>query len=36
MGFEVVKNIYLKRDKEDIRMDVMVREPTQITANGKL
>jgi hypothetical protein len=30
MGFKVVKQIYLKRDKEAIRMDIMVREPKQI------
>ncbi len=38
MDFAVVKNIYLKREKEDIRMDIMVREPkhTQTqTAYGK-
>ena len=27
MGFELKKQIYLKRDKEEHRMDVMVREP---------
>jgi hypothetical protein len=27
MGFEVVKEISLQRDKEDIKMDIMVREP---------
>ena len=27
LGFEVVKKIYLKRGKEDIRLDIMVREP---------
>jgi hypothetical protein len=27
MGFKVIKQIYLTREKEAIRMDVMVREP---------
>ena len=36
MGFKVIKKIYLKRAEEDIRMDIMVREPVQTTANGKL
>ena len=27
MGFKVVKNIYLTREREPIRMDLMVREP---------
>ena len=30
MGFKVIKEICLRRDKEDIRMDIMVREPVQI------
>jgi len=27
LGFKVVKEIFLKRDKEDLRLDIMVREP---------
>lgn len=34
MGFKVVKNIYLRREREEIRMDIMVREPKQ-TVCGK-
>lgn len=34
MGFELKKQIFLRRDKEDHRMDVMVREPKGIV-NGK-
>jgi hypothetical protein len=35
MGFSVVRNIYLKREKEDIRMDIMVREPKKLTVCKK-
>lgn len=27
LGFEVVKKIYLKRDREEMSLDIMVREP---------
>jgi GNAT superfamily N-acetyltransferase len=30
MGFKVVRNVYLKGETEDIRMDIMVREPRHI------
>ena len=29
LGFKVVRKIYLKREKEDIPLDIMVREPVQ-------
>lgn len=29
LGFEVVKEIYCKRAKKDIRLDIMVREPVK-------
>lgn len=35
MGFRIVKEICLKRDKEAVRMDIMVREPEIETAAAR-
>lgn len=38
LGFETVKHIYLQREEEEIRMDLMIREPVMkvVGKKGKL